>query len=242
MSKTNIVLNGKIHNDIERVILDNKVFKYVGQVPGGYRVIKGIRNPNAAYIDTGINVSNTDIVEISFNFDDADTAFGFIMGWRVSGGTPDGYQCGIVKSTYNTGISGVYYLGHMVLVGKAARVDNLGTYTNVFNDDDQTVTIDFANQTIKVNGVLVDVPADFTKPFVDGSSVCNPVLFALNNVGNIQQVRSFENTYLYGFSVIRNNEYIVEMVPVKKSDGTIGMYDVARDQFFGSANENVFTE
>lgn len=242
MSKTNIALNGKTYNDIERVVLDNKIFKYAGQVPSGYQVIKGIKNLSGAYIDTGIKVLNTDTIEISFNFDDASTAFGFIMGWRTSGATSDGYQCGVVKSTYVKDNSGVYPLGHLILVGKAARTDNIGTYTDVFNDDDQTVTIDFANQTIKVNGVLVDVPADFTKPFVDGSSVYNPALFALSNIGAFTHTRSFGNTYLYGFSVIRNNEHIVEMIPVKKSDGTIGMYDIARDQFFGSATANAFTE
>ena len=242
MSKTNIALNGKTYKDIERVVLDNKIFKYIGQVPSGYQVIKGIKNPYGAYIDTDIKIFNTDTVEISFNFDDASTPFGFIMGWRTSGGTEAGYQCCVVKSTYVKDNSGVYPLGHMILVGKAARVDNIGTYTDVFNDDDQTVTIDFANQTIKVNGVLVDVPADFTKPFVDGSSVYNPALFALHNSGTVTKTNNFGNTYLYGFSVIRNNEYIVEMIPVKKNDGTIGMYDIARDQFFGSANENAFTE
>lgn len=240
--KTSVTLDGRTYKGIDRFILDGKIFKFTGEIPEGYTAIKGIKNPNKAYIDIGIPILSTDTVELSFNYDDVDAAIGIIFGWRVSGGVQDGNHCMVSKANvFGSSYSGAK-IGHMVVIGKAANYDVLDGKINVFDDGDTTISINFATQSVYVNGVGLDVPIDVSKAFANGSSVNNPILFGLNNAGTPAGMADFLETRLYGFSVIRNSEYIVEMLPVKKSDGTIGMYDIARGQFFGSANANVFTE
>ena len=238
--KTNVTLNGKTFNGIERFILDNKVFRYIGGVPEGYTVIRGIRNPNGAYINIGMPVRSTDKIEISFNYDDANTAIGILLGWRVSGGAADGNQLMISKGDVSTGVTAV--LGRFIAVGKAVSTTSLNGKINVFDDNDTNVSIDFSSGAIQVNNVAADVPVDTSKVFSNGSSVVNPILFGINSAGTPAGMKGFGETYLYGFSIVRNGEYVVEMIPVKKSDGTVGMYDIARDQFFGSSNANAFAE
>lgn len=241
--KTNVTLGGKTFYGIERFVLDNKVFKYAGVIPEGYTAIHGIKNPGGAYIDIGIPILSTDIVELSFNYDDVDAAVGMIFGWRVSGGNMDGNQCFVSKNNVMESSEGPTRVGRMVVIGKGVRGDYLDGKINVFDDEDTTILINFATPSVYVNGTELDVPIDISKAFDNGSSVNNPILFGLNNAGTPAGLgANFLETRLYGFSVIRNGEYIVEMIPVKKDDGTIGMYDIARGQFFGSANANVFTE
>lgn len=240
--KTNVSFGGRTFNGIERFILDNKVFKYVGGIPEGYTAIHGIKNPNSAYIDIGIPILSTDTVELSFNYDDVNAAVGIIFGWRVSGGVFEGNHCLVSKANVTRSGSGASSVGRIVAIGKGVLGDDLDGKTNVFDDGDTTISINFATPSVYVNGAELDVPIDISKTFVNGSSVNNPILFGLNNAGTPAGMANFLETRLYGFSVIRNGEYIVEMIPVKKTDGTIGMYDIARGQFFGSANANVFTE
>lgn len=240
--KTSVTLNGRTYNGIDRFILDGKIFKFTGEIPEGYTAIKGIKNPNSAYIDIGIPILSTDTVELSFNYDDVNNAVGIIFGWRVSGTGMDGNQCLVSKGEVREDSQSPTYIGHMAVIGKGIRGDYLDGKTNVFDDRDTTISINFATPSVYVNGAEIDVPLDISKAFNNGSSVFNPILFGLNNAGTPAGLNNFLETRLYGFSVIRNGEYVVEMLPVKKNDGTIGMYDIARGQFFGSSNANAFAE
>jgi len=239
--KTNVTLNGRTYKGIDRFILDGKIFKFTGEIPEGYTAIKGIKNPNAAYIDIGMPVLSTDVLEFSFNFDDRNAAVGTLCGWRIVGGTTDGNHFLIAKNNVTLSQGGSTW-GRFVVVGNRVIDNQMTAGYDMFDDNDHTVCVYFTQGKITVDGEELEIPMNLSKAFSDGSSVYNPILFGQNNSGTAAGLQSFGDTLLYGFSVIRNGEYVVEMLPVKKSDGTIGMYDIARGQFFGSSNAQVFTE
>ena len=46
---------------------------------------------------------------------------------------------------------------------------------------------------------------------------------------------------LYSFQIYRGNYLLIDLVPVRKNDGTLGMYDWVSGEFFGNAGEGSFT-
>ena len=71
-----------------------------------------------------------------------------------------------------------------------------------------------------------------------GSSVYAPYILAINNKGTPAAVS--HNTNVYYYKVEYNGAVIQHMIPCISPNNEYGLYDVIREQFFGSANGQRF--
>ena len=196
------------------IVSNNGVLKARHQsgLPLGYQPYEYITASGNQWLDTGVKLANTDIVETEFK-NSSSTSYGALYGVFAMGdssafyanGTYYGYD--VVNNKVNTGIS----------------VD-----TNW-----HTLRQDFGNGIITLDG------SDTTYTPFEFDNSKNNYLFARYYGSSYGY--GF-NGSCKRFKVIRNGVVICDLIPVVQlSDNAIGMYDLANDVFCGNVESGDFT-
>lgn len=181
-------------------------------LPLGYQPYEYITAGGNQWLDTGVKLANTDIVETEFK-NSSSTGFGALYGVFAIGdssafyanGTYYGYD--VVNNKVNTGIS----------------VD-----TNW-----HTLRQDFGNGIITLDG------SDTTYTPFEFDNSKNNYLFARYYSSSYGY--GFKGS-CKRFKVIRNGVVICDLIPaVQLSDNEIGMYDLVNDVFRGNVGSGDFT-
>ena len=189
------------------IVCNNGVLKprHQSGLPLGYTLLEYIGGTGTQYIETDTKIASTDIIETEFQNSSA-TGYGALYG------------------IYNTGESSAFYANQTYYGYDAA---NNKVNTNVSVDTDwHTAVHNFVAGTLTLDGNTTS----FT-PFEYTNTVNNGIL-----------ARYYGGSYGYffkgkirKFKVVRNGVIISNMVPVKDSTDTPGMYDLVSDTFFTNA-------
>lgn len=183
-------------------------------LPDGYTQLEYIESTGTQYIDTGIILTNQDLISIKFSNSIAESysVFGANDGTNrcqffytnkyryMRTFVPTNLSFGIGQVDY--GVAAVYYL-------------------------------DLKNRRYKINN----------KPWVnddtsyEGTPQLNTYLFAQNNSGEVSGVGTMK---IYEYSVSRNGVEIQHLVPAKNSSGVVGMYDTIGNTFLTNQGTGTF--
>lgn len=196
------------------IIANNGAIKVRHQsgLPLGYQPYEYITASGNQWLDTGIKLASTDIVEAEFK-NSSTTGYGALYGVFALGDSSAFYA------------NGTYY-GYNIANGKVDTGVSVDTSWH-------TLRFDYANGVITLDG------NDTTyTPFVFDNAK-NNYLFARyysNSYGY-----GFKGS-CKRFKVIRNNEVICDLIPVVQlSDDAIGMYDLVNNVFYGNVGTGDFT-
>lgn len=237
MSGTTVHINSKTYTNVKRVFIGNDAFEYKGSLPEGYSIINGLYSRLGGYINTNFPIQAGDKVRVGFvQGTDTDNCVWF--GARYAGS----YNSDPASQIYiNKGKWGTTERSNIVIVGKPATREVFGPYDPCYLEGvENEIMFDIGNG-VYLNGNPLDVPYDYT--FAESGMSYAPYLFNINNQNNnVSTTYNFASGRLLGYSVERSGEVVVDMIPVKNSDGVCGMYDLARDTFFGTANGRAFSD
>lgn len=181
-------------------------------LPMDYQPYEYITASGTQWLDTGVTLASTDIVEAEFQ-NSARTGYGALYGVFALGDSSAFYA------------NGTYY-GYDVSNGKV----------------DTGISVDTTWHTLRfdyVNGVITLDGNDTTyTPFVFENSK-NNYLFSRYYGGSYGY--GFKGS-CKRFKVIRNNEVICDLIPVMRlSDNAVGMYDLAQSEFRENIGTGDFT-
>ena len=183
------------------------------KLPVGYTELEYITTIGDVYIDTGIKLANTDIVEVEF---------------KNNNGTSASY--GALYGIYATGESSAFYAN-----GTYYGYDSTNTQvnTNVAVDGNwHKVVHDFVNGTLTLdNTVTAFTPFTFTNTVNCGLCARYSNRYGYFWRGSVKR-----------FTVTRGSSAICDLIPaIRKSDDAVGMYDIVRNQFFSKLNSGAFS-
>ena len=237
MSGTTVHINSKTYTNIKRVFIGNDAFVYKGTLPEGYQIINGLYSRLGGYINTNFPIQAGDKVKVGFvQGSDTDTCVWFGVRYAGSYNSDPASHIFINKGKWSS-----TERFSLVIVGEPATREALGAYDPSYLENvENEVEFDIGNG-VYLNGEALDVPYDYA--FTENSMPYSPYLFNLNNQNNNPSTTyNFKSGRLLGYSVERDGEVVVDMIPVKDSNGVCGMYDLARDTFFGTANGKAFSD
>lgn len=181
-------------------------------LPLGYQPYEYITADGNQWLDTGIKLASTDIVEVEFK-NSSSTGFGALYGV---------YSIGESSAFY---ANGTYY-GYDVT---NAKVDTGISVDTTWH----TLRHDFVNGTITLDG------NDTTYTPFEFENIIDNYLFARyynNNYGY-----GFKGS-CKRYKVIRNGVLICDLIPVVQlSDNAIGMFDLVNNVFCGNIGSDDFT-
>lgn len=196
------------------IVCNNGALKVRHQsgLPIGYQLYEYITASGNQWLDTGVKLASTDIVEVEFQ-NSSSTGYGALYGVFAAGDSSAFYA------------NGTYY-GYDVANGK---VD-----TNVsVNTAWHTLRFDYANGIITLDGNNTTYT-----PFVFDNAK-NNYLFA--RYYNNSYGYGFKGS-CKRFKVIRNNEVICDLIPAKSSfSNAVGMFDLVNNVFHGNVGSGDFT-
>ena len=240
MNGTTVHINSKTYTNVKRIFIGNDAFEYKGTLPDGYSIINGLYSHLGGYINTNFPLQVDDIVKVAF-VQSSESASGCFFGVRYAGSydsDPASHMM-INKGLWGSGANRRSY--SLIICGEPILPDGvLAPYNPSYLEDVENEVIFDVGNGVYLNGEAVDIPYDYS--FTQNSMTYSPYLFANNNQnGNVTTRYDHKSGRLLGYSVERNGEVVVDMVPVKTADDVFGMYDLARDTFFGSANNLAFS-
>lgn len=175
---------------------------------------------NGQYIDTGRLMKDTDLFGLEFAIMPGNSAK-TIFGWRWAGGSYSKNHCYInaYRYTYEFRFA-------------------TSTPLNVsFSDGErQIIEFDPNNNIVRINGAVDNTARDPQDAYYYGTSVYNPLLFTMNNIG---VPFSGSNTRIYDYWVKDVNGNMVQhLVPILDKDRIPCMYDLVGKQFYYNARIN----
>lgn len=182
-------------------------------LPSGYTQLEYLQSTGTQYIDTGFK-PNQDTRVVCKTVCQVSSAANWVYGARTSNSSNQYTFLGASAGTYASGFAtaAVYF------------PSSLNTTNPIVVDKNKTVT------TINGGNAATNTAATFTAPV-------NLALFAVNTNGTI----SYGKVKLYYVQIYDNGTLIRNMVPVKNSSGTLGMYDTVNGVFYTNAGSGTFT-
>ena len=196
------------------IVCNNGAIKVRHQsgLPLEYQPYEYITASGNQWLNTGVKLASTDITETVFK-NTSTTGYGALYGVFAMGDSSAFYA------------NGTYY-GYDETNGKVNTGISVDTNWH-------TLRQDFRNGVITLDG---------------NDTTYTPFEFE-NTKDNYLFARYYNNSYGYGFKgscrkfkVIRDNEVICDMIPVKRlSDDEIGMYDFISDTFYGNLGTGSLT-
>lgn len=183
-----------------------------GSLPDGYTELEYLQSTGAQYIDTGFK-PNQDTRVVCKTVCQVSSAANWVYGARTSNSSNQYTFLGASAGTYASGFA----------TAAVNFPSSLNTTNPIVVDKNKTVT------TINGGNATTNTAATFTAPV-------NLALFAVNTNGTI----SYGKVKLYYVQIYDNGTLIRNMVPVKNSSGTLGMYDTVNGVFYTNAGTGTF--
>ena len=184
-------------------------------LPDGYTELEYIESTGTQYIDTGVNYSPNIKIEATYKVTDFSQERNYVFGLYGAN------NASRVQWSHSTEES---FAG---FGSQYAYLTEMPTEDNVY-----TITVDKGKFTL--NNQVV---ADFSSNIDTTDSNQTIYLFGLNGNG---QVGKQSSIILYSFKVYDNGTLIRDFVPVKTSDGQIGLYDKVENKFYGNSGSGTF--
>lgn len=183
-------------------------------LPAGFTKLAYIQSSGTQYIDTGFVPNQDTKIYAECVLPIAPGSTQALFGSRVSSSSRQ-YQFvtqgGYYRTDYNTTINNF-------------TRTSFGT-EKFYIDKDKNVT---------------DVNGQYSVKQAYSSFVCpgNMYVFATNNNGTVY---AYASAKLYCMQIYDNGILVRDFVPCIKNDGTVGLYDLVGQQFYGNAGTGVFT-
>lgn len=196
------------------IVCNNGTLKVRHQsgLPMDYQPYEYITASSTQWLDTGIKLASTDIVEAEFQ-NSARTGYGALYGVFAQGDSSAFYA------------NGTYY-GYDVSNGKVDTGISVDTAWH-------TLRFDYANGVITLDG------NDTTYTAFVFENTKNNYLFSRYYGGSYGY--GFKGS-CKRFKVFRNGVLICDLIPVMRlSDNAVGMYDLVQDEFRENIGSGVFT-
>ena len=181
-------------------------------LPSGYTQLEYLQSTGTQYIDTGFK-PNQDTRVVCKTVCQVSSAANWVYGARTSNSSNQYTFLGASAGTYASGFA----------TAAVNFPSSLNTTNPIVVDKNKTVT------TINGGNAATNTAATFTAPV-------NLALFAVNTNGTI----SYGKVKLYYVQIYDNGTLIRNMVPVKNSSGTLGMYDTVNGVFYANAGTGTF--
>ena len=181
-------------------------------LPSGYTQLEYLQSTGTQYIDTGFK-PNQDTRVVCKTVCQVSSAANWVYGARTSSSSNQYTFLGASAGTYASGFA----------TAAVNFPSSLNTTNPIVVDKNKTVT------TINGGNATTNTAATFTAPV-------NLALFAVNTNGTIR----YGKVKLYYVQIYDNGTLIRNMVPVKNSSGTLGMYDIVNGVFYTNAGTGTF--
>lgn len=182
-------------------------------LPSGYTQLEYLQSTGTQYIDTGFKPNQNTRVVCKTVCQVSSTA-NWVFGARTSSSSNQYTFLGASAGTYASGFA----------TAAVNFPSSLNTTKPIVVDKNKTVT------TINGGNAVTNTSATFTAPV-------NLALFAVNTNGTI----SYGKVKLYYVQIYDNGTLIRNMVPVKNSSGTLGMYDTVNGVFYANVGSGTFS-
>ena len=202
-------------------------------LPLGYTLLDYIQSGGSQYIDTLRVPNNNDIIEQKFKKNGTNTATCSWYGSMPSSSeiTP---RIG-VGSFYSQSVlklfAGSNYTG--LLADANAQVHTLRFQAT--GRQELTYTLDGVTSVIDASSA--STPIDMYEPAIELTSY----LFARHGTNGVQVYDNEGTRIYYHREYLANGTLVLDMVPVKRSDNVLGMYDLVSGQFFTNQGTGTFT-
>lgn len=183
-------------------------------LPSGYTQLEYITATGSQYIDTGIKLANTDIIEITFKNSTTSSSMALYGVYNTTAGQSSAFYA---NSTYYG------YNGTNAVVNTNVNVDT-GWHT---------VVHDFVNGRLSLDNASIQfTPFTFT-------NTENNHLFQAQNDGSYGN--NFDGS-VKSYKIFRGGSIILNFIPARRNtDNAVGMFDTVTGLFFTSGNGAVFT-
>ena len=184
------------------------------RLPTGYSELEYISTDGNVYINTGINLASTDVIESEFK-----NAFSSSSGYGALYGI---YALGESSALY---ANGTYY-------GYDGANSQISTGITIDTNWHKSIH-DFVNGTLQLDNTTVSfTPFTFTNSVPCG--LC--ARYSNNNYGY------YWKGSVKAFKVKRNSVLICDFVPaIRNSDNVVGMYDLVSNTFFTGTGSGTFS-
>ena len=186
-----------------------------GILPDGYTQLEYIQSSGTQYIDTGFKPNQDTRISMSMCFlDNSGTAYSGLFGAR------SGNQEQFWLYTDNSS---------MRFYARYADSPAINTGVTAININE----IDFNKNVVTINEIFV------TTSFSAFQSPNKAYLFAVNNGSTTAQYTS--QMKLFSCKIYDDGVLIRDFYPCKNPAGTVGLYDIVSNVFYGNAGTGTFT-
>lgn len=183
-----------------------------GRLPDGYTELEYIESTGTQYIDTGFKPNNNTRVVMDAQFLATPSGNTALFGARTTA-TSKNYAMLFIPPSFRADYNNVYSQTWAVTA----------TTRRVYDKNKETTTIDGTAKSYTNSSFQ----ADYTL-----------VLAAINAAGTVQW---FASVRIYACQVYDNGMLIRDYIPCISSDDTVGLYDVANEQFYANSGTGSFT-
>lgn len=192
-----------------------------------YIPVEYIRCTETQYIDTNLLLNQGDKITLIFWLADGGNKTEVVWGYRWYG-TYNNRSHGYISTT----ASGY----RRIVLGVVATTTGVGSDTCYSFNTKNTLIIDTANSLVTLN----NEPVTFNYSLANGrlfdssgSSEYSPLLFTMNDKGNVNTNAIPVNCRIYEYIVERDGVEIQHLIPcIRNSDNTVCMYDLVSKTFF----------
>ena len=186
-----------------------------GILPGGYTQLEYIQSSGTQYIDTGFKPNQDTRTVMDFELTSAYSSIRGIFGVRdtASGTAPNQFVF------WNNAAAGF-------------RTDYFGTQQTISG-----VTVQARNTVNKNKNVTTIGGETATNTAATGQCTYSLVLFATNSAGSIEH---YSPLLMYSCKIYDDGVLIRYLYPCKNPAGTVGLYDIVSNVFYGNAGTGTF--
>ena len=191
-----------------------------GDIPFGYKRCKFLKKTGTAYIDTGI------IPDKRMNYDVVFDIESTYQGSLYVFGSDSSYRKGFNLGTDFTAPGGI----------RVCRFSELGTYpTSIQLNSGVHYSVQICENHLAITSKVISVDS--------GSYVCaySLILFGTNRTGKAMVDGTYcRNLRIYSFTISKDGNKIMNLIPTLDRNGTPCMYDTVSKQTFYNAGTGEF--
>jgi len=220
-----IWLDGNIaDNDYANIPFDGYLHATAEQInlPSEYQQIEFVQSNGTQYIDTGVSVkSNTMIIFDAAFLEGTHNGEEYVSSQDYNFIGSYGNRTGLAFATYN----GKFRFWNTAPQTQVFQYSYNTRYKIILND----------NGVYSVNGTNVALTA------YNVSENPNSIyIFAAQHTGSVGSPLKPGAMKFYGAEIYENGEILRDFIPVKSSDGVIGLYDLVNEEFYDNDGTGTF--
>lgn len=231
-------LDGTIKGPKTVSIIEGYTEKFTmrSRLPEGYQEVEYIRSGSGQYINPQFPIKSSHNITIDLEVLQYPGGNPALFGWvgATKSGSTYSWQGGHSCFLYENGSASVY----------TSTYPQTFAETGSFNPHERlTCAVNATNKTASLIQGATEIVKDISVSS-SSSQYTSYVLSAYrwaNNGATAVSVSALTDAKLYSFKIESNGELAVDLVPCINPSGVVGVFDLVRETFYGSATSTPFT-